>query len=87
MIAPKPQAEARRMSTDTKQQPLPPETCSATLLQTLKWNLWWCGPLHGAICWYLRRCAGAFHHMQYGPDGKYVVLMSDEQYHRYGKMR
>jgi hypothetical protein len=68
-------------------QPLPPETCSATLLQTLKWNLWWCGPLHGAICWYLRRCAGAFHHMQYGPDGKYVVLMSDEQYHRYGKMR
>jgi hypothetical protein len=60
---------------------------SATLLQQLKWNLWWRGPIHGAICWYLRRCSGAFHHNPYGPDGRYAVLMNEEQYHRYGKVR
>lgn len=52
-----------------------------TLLPQLKWNLWWRGPIHGAICWYLRQCSGAFHYKPYGPDGRYVVLMTDKQYH------
>lgn len=64
-----------------------PSAGSASLLQTLEWNLWWRGPIHGAICWYLRRCSGAFHHNKYGPAGRYVVLMTEEQYHRYGKVR
>ena len=33
------------------------------------------------ICWYLRRCGGAFHSGPYGPFGNYVKLMSDESYH------
>ena len=39
--------------------------------------------LHKAICWYLRRCSGAFHCYNYGATGRYVVLMGDRQYHRY----
>ena len=41
--------------------------------------------LHKAICWYLRRCAGAFHCYNYGETGRYVVLMTDEQYHIHQK--
>ena len=41
--------------------------------------------LHKAICWYLRRCAGAFHCYNYGATGCYVVLMTDEQYHVHQK--
>jgi len=41
--------------------------------------------LHKAICWYLRRCAGAFHCYNYGVTGRYVVLMTDEQYHVHQK--
>lgn len=41
--------------------------------------------LHKAICWYLRRCAGAFHCYNYGEAGRYVVLMTDEQYHVHQK--
>lgn len=36
--------------------------------------------LHKAICWYLRRCAGAFHCYPYGTGGRYVVLMDESQY-------
>ena len=36
--------------------------------------------IHKLICWYLRRCGGAFHCYNYGATGRYVVLMTDEQY-------
>ena len=39
--------------------------------------------LHKIICWYLRRCACAFHCYSYGPEGRYAVLMNERQYHRY----
>jgi len=37
--------------------------------------------IHKIVVWYLRRCAGAFHAYPYGPTGRYVVLMTDWQYH------
>jgi hypothetical protein len=43
--------------------------------------------LHKAICWYLRRAGGAFHCYNYGPTGRYVVLMTEDQYARYNKLR
>lgn len=39
--------------------------------------------IHKIICWYLRRCGGAFHCYRYGLDGRYAVLMNERQYHRY----
>jgi hypothetical protein len=39
--------------------------------------------LHKLIAWYLRRCGGACHVYAYGPDGRYIVLMNERQYHRY----
>jgi hypothetical protein len=40
--------------------------------------------IHAMICWYLRRCWGAFHHGPYGAaGGRYVVLMNERQYHEY----
>ena len=41
--------------------------------------------IHKLICWYLRRCAGAFHCYNYGAAGRYVVLMTDDQYHAHQK--
>lgn len=38
--------------------------------------------IHKIICWYLRKCGGAFHCYQYGPEGRYVVLMTDDDYSR-----
>lgn len=38
-------------------------------------------PLHRFIAWYLRRCAGAFHVFPYGPRGRYVVIMNEDDYH------
>lgn len=38
---------------------------------------------HKIIVWYLRHCWGAFHCYPYGEGGKYVVLMSDADYHTY----
>lgn len=37
--------------------------------------------LHALIIWYLRRCAGAFHHNAYGTDGRYVALLTEAEYH------
>lgn len=37
--------------------------------------------IHKLIQWYLRRCGGAFHTSPYGPKGRYVVLMNEDQYH------
>ena len=42
--------------------------------------------IHKIICWYLRRCAGAFHCYNYGDTGRYVVLMDEGQYARYAKL-
>lgn len=42
--------------------------------------------IHKIICWYLRRCAGAFHCYNYGETGRYVVLMDEGQYARYAKL-
>lgn len=43
--------------------------------------------LHKIICWYVRdKCGGAFHCFPYGKDGRYVEIMSDEEYgkrHKY----
>ncbi len=36
--------------------------------------------IHKIICWYLRRCAGAFHCYNYGPTGRYVALMTEDEY-------
>jgi len=41
--------------------------------------------IHKLICWYLRRCAGAFHCHNYGETGRYVVLMNEGQYSQYMK--
>jgi hypothetical protein len=41
--------------------------------------------IHKLICWYLRRCAGAFHCYNYGKTGRYVVLMTDDQFHVHQK--
>jgi len=41
--------------------------------------------IHKLICWYLRRCAGAFHCYNYGETGRYVVLMNEGQYAQYNK--
>lgn len=41
--------------------------------------------IHKTICWCLRRCAGAFHCYNYGATGRYVVMMTDEQYRIYQK--
>jgi hypothetical protein len=38
---------------------------------------------HKLIQWYLRRCGGVFHTNPYGPSGRYVVLMDEDQYHRF----
>jgi hypothetical protein len=39
--------------------------------------------IHKLICWYLDRCGLAFHHGAYGTQGRYAVLMTEDQYHRY----
>lgn len=41
--------------------------------------------IHKLVCWYLRRCAGAFHCYEYGDSGRYVVLMNERQYSNYCK--
>jgi hypothetical protein len=41
--------------------------------------------IHKLICWYLRRCAGAFHCYNYGKTGRYAVLMTERQYAEYNK--
>lgn len=42
--------------------------------------------IHKFIVWYLRKCAGAFHHDKYGENGVYVAVMSDAKYHEYQKL-
>ncbi len=39
--------------------------------------------IHRFICWYLRKVEGTFHTYHYGNSGRYVVLMTEEQYARY----
>jgi hypothetical protein len=41
--------------------------------------------IHKLICWYLRRCSGAFHCYNYGETGRYVVLMNEDKYSQYQK--
>jgi hypothetical protein len=38
--------------------------------------------VHGLVAWYLKR-NGTFHVYPYGPDGRYVVLMSESEYHQW----
>jgi len=40
---------------------------------------------HRLIVRYLRRCGSAFHHNPYGERGRYVVLMTEGEYHRFQK--
>lgn len=42
--------------------------------------------IHYLILRYLTHCDGAFHTNPYGPAGRYVVAMSDEQYHYYKEL-
>lgn len=54
------------------------------LVRILRWNLWWRRPLHSFYRRYLRESCGGAHHVgAYGPDGRYIVLMNEDQYHRY----
>jgi hypothetical protein len=39
--------------------------------------------VHWLIVQYLKSCWGAFHAFPYGSDGRYVVLMNEDQYHHY----
>ena len=41
--------------------------------------------LHNFITWYLTEVGGAFHTNKYGKNGRYVVLMNEEEYHQYKK--
>ncbi len=44
--------------------------------------------IHKLIVWYLRRrCGGVFHCYNYGPSGRYVVLMTDDFYARWNRVR
>lgn len=61
-----------------------PEGWVPRLVRILRWNLWWRKPLHAFYRWYLREsCGGAHHCGEYGPDGRYIVLMNEQRYHRY----
>lgn len=42
--------------------------------------------VHRLIVKYLISCGGAFHHGEYGVNGRYVTLMNDEKYHEYTKI-
>ena len=42
--------------------------------------------VHELIVRYLRKSGGAFHHNEYGPNGRYVALMNDAKYHEYQKI-
>lgn len=54
------------------------------IIQELRWNLWWRGPLHSFYRWYLAKHCGGSHHVgEYGADGRYIVLMNEHRYHRY----
>lgn len=33
------------------------------------------------IARFVEKCGGAFHCRAYGPDGRYVVIMSEQEYH------
>ena len=38
------------------------------------------------IAWYIaEKCGCASHVYEYGPNGRYVVIMSEEQYHNFRK--
>ena len=52
-------------------------------IRAIRWNLWWRKPLHSLYRRYLVSCGGDHHTGPYGPNGRYVVLMTEEQYHRY----
>ena len=43
--------------------------------------------IHALIVAYLRRCYGAFHHFPYGPQGRYVVLMREDEYDALERVR
>lgn len=38
--------------------------------------------IHKTILWYVNRVGGAFHVNAYGPDGRYIVALSEGAYHR-----
>ena len=37
--------------------------------------------IHYAIAQYVARCRGAFHVHPYGASGRYIVMMTEQQYH------
>lgn len=39
--------------------------------------------IHLLIMAYLQRSGGAFHTRPYGPDGRYVVVMNESEYHEH----
>ncbi len=40
--------------------------------------------IHRIILWYTRSiCGGDFHTNPYGPSGRYIVCMTEDQYNRY----
>ncbi len=41
--------------------------------------------IHGLIVRYLIKCGGAFHHGEYGENGIYIKLFTDDEYGKYQK--
>lgn len=39
--------------------------------------------IHKAIVWYLKKVRESFHTGAYGDDGRYVVLMTEVEYHQF----
>lgn len=39
--------------------------------------------IHSLIVKYLLSCGGAFHHNEYGENGRYIVIMNEEEYHKF----
>ena len=37
--------------------------------------------VHSLIVKYLRKVGGAFHHFQYGKNGRYICVLTEEEYH------
>lgn len=37
--------------------------------------------IHKLIVKYIISCGGAFHHGEYGENGRYVVILNEQKYH------
>ena len=52
----------------------------------LGWHLsiWlWRPTVHWLIFRYTCAVGGSFHHREYGPNGRYIVVMNEDEYHQF----